>query len=161
MLGLLNGRPLTRRVLTGMLLAAVALTATALRPAPAADAASPLGLWQTVDDHTGQPRALVRIYEQDGHLFGRVEKSFTPGAEHRVCEQCKDERHGQPMLGLTIIRNLHQDGEEWVGGDILDPDNGSVYRCKLHLDDNGAKLMVRGFIGISLLGRSQTWLRKE
>lgn len=144
-----------RKALAGVMLALAVL------PAFAADRASPVGLWQTIDDHTGQPRALVRLYEQDGRLFGRVEKSFTPGAEHRVCERCKDERHGQPMLGLVVIRNLRRDGDAWDGGDILDPDSGMVYRCKLHLDDNGTRLIVRGFIGISLLGRSQTWRRQE
>ena len=142
----------------GILAALMALSGTPVR---AADTASPIGLWKTVDDHTGQPRALVRIYEQDGHLFGRVEKSFTPGAESRVCAVCKDERHNQPMIGLVIIRGLVRDGDSWDGGDILDPDSGTVYRCKVHLDEGGAKLVVRGFIGISLLGRSQSWQRQD
>ena len=142
----------------GILTALVVLSGAPVR---AADPASPIGLWKTVDDHTGQPRALVRIYEQDGRLFGRVEKSFTPGAESRVCAVCKDERHNQPMIGLVIIRGLVRGGDSWDGGDILDPDSGTVYRCKVHLDEGGAKLVVRGFIGISLLGRSQTWQRQD
>ena len=148
-----------RAAFVGLGLAALAL---ALTPAAqAAEPASPVGVWQTVDDRTGQPRALVRIYQQDGRLFGRIERSFTPGAESRACDACKDERHGQPMLGLVIIRNLAVNGDTWDGGDILDPDSGTVYRCKLRLDDNGAKLVVRGFIGVSLLGRSQTWIRQK
>ena len=128
--------------------------------ASAADLGSPLGLWKTFDDKTGSARAIVRIYEQGGKYFGRIESSFVPGAEHRVCEVCTDDRKNQPIIGMVILRGLSQHGEEYSGGDILDPDNGSVYRCKMRLQDSGRQLSVRGFIGISLLGRSQTWTRE-
>jgi len=128
--------------------------------ASAAEAGSPIGLWKTVDDKNGNARAIVRIYEQGGKLFGRIEKSFTPGAENRVCDVCTDERKDQPIIGLVIIRNLQSKDGEYSGGDILDPDTGTVYRCKLHLDQDGSHLIVRGYIGISLLGRSQTWQRQ-
>ena len=127
----------------------------------AADPQSPLGLWKTVDDKTGMPRAMVRIYLQDGKYFGRIEQSFAPGAETRVCSVCSDERKNQPIIGLLIIRNVTLRDGEYGGGDILDPDTGSVYRCKFHLDKNGTVLVVRGFIGISLLGRTQTWHRES
>ena len=143
-------------------LALGAAAALAQMPAPAPHAAnSPLGLWETVDDKTGRPRALVRIYLENGKYFGRIERSFTPGAESRVCAVCSDSRKDQPIIGLVIIRNMSPRDGEFVGGDILDPDSGSVYRCKFHLENGGAELAVRGFVGISLLGRSQTWLRKE
>jgi uncharacterized protein (DUF2147 family) len=129
--------------------------------APAADLQSPIGLWKTVDDKTGMPRALVRIYLQDGKYFGRIEHSFTPGAETRVCSVCTDERRNQPIIGLLIVRNMTLRDGEYGGGDILDPDSGSVYRCKFHLEHDGTVLVVRGFIGISLLGRSQTWQRQS
>ena len=136
--------------------AAAADTAAAGAAVAASD--SPIGLWKTIDDKTGAARAIVRIYEQDGRLFGKIEGSFTPGAEHRFCEVCTDERKGRPMLGLIIIRNMkHTDGE-YSGGDILDPDNGSVYHCKMHVE-GGTRLVVRGYIGFSLLGRNQTWQR--
>jgi uncharacterized protein (DUF2147 family) len=140
-----------------------ALAALPALPAAAADASaatadSPVGLWKTIDDKTGAPRAIVRIYEQDGRLFGKVEGSFTPGAEHRVCEVCTDDRKGQPMLGLIIIRNMKRAGDEYSGGDILDPDTGSVYHCKMHVE-GGTRLVVRGYIGFSLLGRNQIWQR--
>jgi uncharacterized protein (DUF2147 family) len=128
---------------------------------PAADTNSPIGLWKTIDDKTGAARAIVRIYEQDGRLFGRIEHSFTPGAENRVCAECTDERKNQPIIGLIIIRNMKSMDGEYGGGDILDPDNGSVYRCKLRLDQNGSQLVVRGYIGISLLGRTQIWHRQS
>ncbi len=130
-------------------------------PLSAAEAGSPIGLWKTIDDKTGNARAIVRIYEQNGKLFGRIERSFTPGAEHRVCEVCTDERKGQPIVGLVIIRNMQSKDGEFAGGDILDPETGTVYRCKFHLDQDGARLIVRGYIGISLLGRSQVWQRQN
>src|SRR5580693_10158941 len=78
----------------------------------AADLQSPVGLWKTIDDKTGKPRAIVRIYVEDGKYFGKIEQSFTPGAESRVCSMCKDERKNQPIIVLLIIRNMAQrDGE--------------------------------------------------
>jgi len=103
----------------------------------------------------------VRIYVQDGKYFGKIEQSLKPGAESRVCSECTDERKNQPMIGLVIIRNVTLRDGEYGGGDILDPDNGSVYRCKFHLENDGTVLVVRGFIGFSLLGRSQTWHRES
>jgi uncharacterized protein (DUF2147 family) len=135
---------------------AAAETAAAAPAAAGSD--SPIGLWKTVDDKTGAARAIVRIYEQDGRLFGKIESSFTPGAEHRVCTVCTDERKDQPILGLIIIRNMKRTDDEYAGGDILDPDTGSVYHCKMHVE-GGTRLVVRGYIGISLLGRNQTWQR--
>jgi uncharacterized protein (DUF2147 family) len=128
-------------------------------PSFAADPNSPVGVWKTFDDKTGAARVIVRIYEDNGRLFGKIVSSFTPGAESRVCKVCTDERKDQPILGLIIIRNMKADGGEYAGGDILDPESGSVYRCKMHVED-GTRLIVRGYIGISLLGRSQTWQRQ-
>jgi uncharacterized protein (DUF2147 family) len=133
--------------------------ALAIGAARASDASSPLGLWKTFDDKTGAARAIVRIYEQDGQLFGKIVSSFKPGADKRVCEQCSDERKNQPIIGLIIIRDMKPGDGEYSGGDILDPDNGSVYRCKMHVGEDG-RLVVRGFIGISLLGRTQIWQRQ-
>jgi uncharacterized protein (DUF2147 family) len=148
---------------TSIRIAGLAMLAVALHGAPATanDPASPIGLWKTIDDKTGNARAIVRIYEQGGKLFGRIERSFTPGAENRVCEECKDERKDQPIIGLVIIRNIQSKDGEYAGGDILDPDTGTIYRCKFHLDQDGTRLIVRGYIGISLLGRSQTWQRQD
>src|ERR1017187_8244800 len=142
-------------------LAMLSIAALHAAPASATEPASPIGLWKTIDDNTGSARAIVRIYEQDGKLFGRIERSFTPGAENRVCGLCKDERKDQPIIGLIIIRNIRSKDGEYACGDILDPDTGTLYRCKFHLDQNGSRLIVRGYIGISLLGRSQTWQRQN
>jgi len=127
--------------------------------ADAVDTGSPIGVWKTIDDKTGQPKGLVRIYEQEGKLFGKLEKSFKPGSDSRRCDKCTDERKDQPITGLLIIRNMKVVEGGYEGGDILDPENGKVYRCNFKLDDGGKKLRVRGFIGISLLGRTQVWER--
>jgi uncharacterized protein (DUF2147 family) len=120
-----------------------------------------VGAWRTVDDKTGKPRAIVRIYEDNGKLFGRIETSLNPQTAGRICNLCKDDRKGKPVVGMVIIRGLKRSGEEFSGGDILDPDNGTVYRCKVRISADGNKLTVRGYVGFSLLGRSQTWTREQ
>jgi uncharacterized protein (DUF2147 family) len=122
-------------------------------------AASPVGRWRTFDDKTGKPRAVVAVYEQNGRLFGRIESSFNPQTPPKRCTRCTDERKDQVVVGMVIVRNLRPKGAEFTDGDILDPDNGSVYRCRMKLSPDGATLQVRGYIGFSLLGRSQSWTR--
>jgi uncharacterized protein (DUF2147 family) len=117
------------------------------------------GLWESYDDHTGKASGVVRIYAERGKFFGRIEKSFTSGDDIAVCNACTDERKGQPIIGLVVIRNVKKEGESYVGGDILDPDSGTVYRCKMQLENAGSQLVVRAFVGVSLFGRSQTWQR--
>ena len=140
-------------------LAALVLALLPLASAQAAtDPNSPVGLWKTIDDKTGNAKALVRIYEEGGKLFGKVVSTLAPDAK-RVCEACTDERKNQPIVGMVIMRNMKPDGSGYSGGDILDPNNGSVYSCKMHVE-GGTHLVVRGYLGFSLLGRSQTWQRQ-
>jgi uncharacterized protein (DUF2147 family) len=127
----------------------------------AAEADSPVGLWRTIDDKSGRARSAVRIYEEGGRLFGRIERGYDPREDDRVCSLCTDERRGKPLRGMVIMRNLRVEGDEYVDGDILDPDNGTVYRCKIRLAEGGQKLVVRGYVGVSLFGRSQTWERLQ
>jgi len=141
-------------------MAAVPLLAVLCLPVAAAGQ-SPAGLWKTIDDKTGKPRGLVRIYEQNGQFFGRIQASFDPKETAERCDKCTDDRKDQPVIGMVILRRLKKSGAEYDGGDILDPDTGTIYRCKLRLEDQGRKLLLRGYLGISLLGRSQTWLRQE
>ena len=124
---------------------------------------SPIGLWKTIDDQTGKPRGLVRITEAGGEYRGRIEKTFPkPGEDPDPrCEKCSGARQNQPVIGMTILWGLRQQADEYGGGEILDPENGKVYRARIKLEDGGKKLDVRGFIGFSLFGRSQTWLREE
>ncbi|HYA20037.1 MAG TPA: DUF2147 domain-containing protein [Burkholderiales bacterium] len=123
---------------------------------------SPVGLWKIVDDQTGQPRAIIRITETNGEFQGTIEKGLRPGEnENSICEKCEGSRHNQRLLGMAIVTGIRKQGDEYAGGEILDPDNGTVYRCKMRLEDGGTKLQVRGFVGVSLFGRTQTWVRVE
>ena len=121
---------------------------------------SPEGLWKTTDDRTGKPRGMVRIYRENGALYGRVEATLDPAEARQVCDLCTDERRNKPVVGMIVMRGLRKNGGEYNGGDILDPDTGSVYRCKFRIEDQGRKLIVRGFIGFSIFGRTQTWTRQ-
>lgn len=149
------------RVLPALAAAAACLV---LAPMARADVAqSPVGVWQTVDDHTGQPKALVQIAQDaDGTLSGKIIKGLGPNDQpDRRCDKCTDARKDQPMLGMTIINGMKPDGDKYDGGQILDPENGSLYKCTMHTEEGGQKLVVRGYIGISLIGRSQTWNRQQ
>jgi uncharacterized protein (DUF2147 family) len=128
-----------------------------------AQSATAVGTWQTIDDHTGQPKALVQITpDGNGNLTGKIIKGLNPNDDpNRRCTACTDERKDQLMLGMTIINDMKKDGDGWDGGHILDPENGKLYKCKMHLEDGGQKLVVRGYIGVSLIGRSQTWIRQQ
>lgn len=128
-----------------------------------ADVNSPTGLWKTIDDKTGKERSFVRITESNGVFEGKVEKIYDqPGDDpQHLCKECEGERKDKPVIGMTILWGLKKDGEQYAGGEILDPKNGSIYRAKMKLLDGGKKLEVRGFIGVSLFGRSQTWVREE
>ncbi|UTY60601.1 DUF2147 domain-containing protein [Massilia sp. erpn] len=141
-----------------------ALIAASLLAAPAmADDSSPVGLWKNIDDVSGKPKALIRITETNGVLQGRIEKLFRAAGEEQnpKCDKCQDARKDQPILGMVFMSGLKKDGNEYNDGEILDPDNGKVYRSKLKLADGGKKLEVRGYIGVPMLGRSQTWLRQD
>jgi uncharacterized protein (DUF2147 family) len=124
---------------------------------------SPVGTWRSIDDNTKKERSIIRIADQNGELQGVVEKLFDqPGDDpSHLCKECKGERKDKPIIGMTILWGLKQDGNSWTGGEILDPHNGKVYRCKLTPSADGKTLDVRGFIGVSFIGRSQTWLRQE
>lgn len=136
-----------------------ALTLVSAASAMAQD--TPVGSWQTISDSDGRPTAMVEIREVDGQYFGIVRELLVPAThEDSVCGKCSGERKGQPIVGMEILSHMHADGAEWSGGEILDPENGKTYRAKMKLIDGGAKLVVRGYIGISLLGRSQTWIRQ-
>ncbi|WP_373990544.1 DUF2147 domain-containing protein [Duganella sp. BuS-21] len=140
------------------------IAAAALSIAPAlADTTSPTGLWKNIDDETGKPKALIRITESNGVLTGQIEKIFRDANEDQnpKCDKCEGARKDQPIVGMTILSGLKKDGEEYAGGEILDPNNGKVYKSKLRLADGGKKLNVRGYIGVPMLGRSQTWVRQD
>ncbi|MGY0798345.1 DUF2147 domain-containing protein [Lysobacter sp. A286] len=123
---------------------------------------TPIGTWTTIDDDTGKAKSTVEIYQADnGTLSGRVlEVMQSAQGDNPVCSECDGERKNQPIEGMVILWDAKQDGAVWKGGKILDPAKGKVYSLKLQPVDDGAKLEVRGFMGFSLLGRTQTWIRR-
>jgi uncharacterized protein (DUF2147 family) len=118
-----------------------------------------IGTWNTVDDNTGEVRSTVEIYLKESKAFGKVVAIKDPQQQDAVCEKCgdSDPRKNQRILGMEIIKGLKKNGKEWINGEILDPENGKVYKCKIWLE-NGS-LVVRGYLGFTWLGRSQTWIR--
>jgi uncharacterized protein (DUF2147 family) len=138
--------------------------AALLAASTAAAQATPVGLWKTVDDASGKEKALVRVSDTGGVLSARIERLFNPSRPNPVCDECTDERRGQPVTGLVIVRNVKRDAADpalWSGGDILDPENGKTYRVRLKPVDDGQRLEVRGYVGTPMLGRTQTWQRVE
>jgi len=124
---------------------------------------SPIGYWKTIDDETGQAKSIVKIWIENNELQGKVIKLFRKPEEEQnpVCAKGSGELEGKPILGATIMRGLKDKGEWWAGGYILDPKKGKTYKCKIRVVENGEKLLVRGFIGFSFIGRTQTWLKAE
>jgi uncharacterized protein (DUF2147 family) len=138
-------------------LAAVATSITST-----VQAQTPVGVWLTIDDATKKPRSHVRIVEESGVLKGAVVKGLDPNDKpDAVCELCTDDRKDKPIIGMTILRNLKKNGDKWDGGDVLDPNNGRVYRAQITVSPDNKALTLRGYIGTPLLGRSQTWTRVE
>jgi uncharacterized protein (DUF2147 family) len=129
----------------------------------AAQLATPAGLWRTYSDRTGQADGLVRIVEANGEFEGTVQKVFSPPAPspNPLCEECSGELKDKPIVGMKILHGLRRDGDEYSGGEILDPDEGRAYRCRVRVIDNGRKLEVRGYIGFALFGRTQVWDRED
>ncbi len=121
-------------------------------------AQSVTGKWKTIDDQTGEAKSIVEVYERDGKIYGKVIEILNPEKKDAKCQNCKGSDKDKPILGLVIIKGLSKDGNEWSGGQILDPNNGKTYKCTMTLNDAN-QLNVRGYIGISLLGRTQTWTR--
>ena len=116
------------------------------------------GKWKTIDDETGREKGIVEIFERNGKIFGRIIDILDIEHKHHKCEKCEGEDKNKPILGLIIIKGMKKNGNEYEGGKVLDPKNGKSYHCKITLDGKD-KLIVRGYIGIPLFGRSQTWIR--
>lgn len=113
------------------------------------------GKWKTIDDETKQAKSIVEIYKKsDGKYYGKVSQLLIKPADPN-CTGCKDDRKGKPILGMEIIRGLEKDGDEFTGGTITDPKTGKTYKCTI--TKSGDKLNVRGYMGVSILGRTQVW----
>lgn len=116
------------------------------------------GKWKTFDDSTGDAKSIVEIVERDGKMYGKVVEILNPSAKGIKCKNCSGNDKDKPVLGLEIIKGLSKDGDSYSNGKILDPSNGKLYKCTISLDGND-KLKVRGYVGISAFGRTQTWVR--
>ena len=116
-----------------------------------------VGHWQVINDD-GKPWGHVDTYLVDGKLFGKVTQVRPGRTPKDLCDKCSGQLKNQPIDGLVIMRNFHPQGEQWVGGTVIDPENGKEYKGKITAVGKD-KLNMRGFIGISLLGRTQTWVR--
>lgn len=120
-----------------------------------------VGKWKTIDDNTGKERSIVEIFTKGDSYFGKIIRlNRDPGEEpNPICDDCDedDDRYNQPVIGLEIIRDMKKDGDEYEGGTVLDPENGSVYKCKIWIEDGDLKL--RGYVAFFF--RTQTWLKYE
>ena len=128
-----------------------------------AQSLSPEGQWKTISDKTGKVTSIVTITQEGNMLVGKVTKLFRKPEQdpNPLCTKCPDNQKDQPIIGLQILSGLTKDGDEWSGGEILDPDNGKSYSCFIKVEENGKKLHVRGYLGFSLFGRTQIWERES
>lgn len=122
-----------------------------------------IGQWKTIDDATQVEKSIVEIYEQEGKIFGKIIKLFQKPDEDQdpKCDKCSGEMKDQKVLGMVFMKNLKKESQTtWDSGEITDPKNGKTYSCKIELIEDGKKLKVRGFLGISLFGRTQVWIKQ-
>jgi uncharacterized protein (DUF2147 family) len=139
------------------------LALLSLLPLTAVAQNSPIGRWRSIDDATGKPKAVIEVSAAgNGTLSAKIVQLIdTSDGPNPLCDDCSGARHNKPILGMTIAWGLKQQGKVWGGGRILDPENGKEYSVKMTPIAGGRKLEVRGFLGVSLLGRTQTWLRES
>ncbi len=126
-------------------------------------APGPDGVWQTISDKDGKPQALIRIATVGGALQGFIIASLR-GESGRVCDKCPGERRGKPIIGMQIMWGLTRDPNDplkYAGGKILDPNSGNIYGAQLSESPDGRTVMVHGFLGLSILGRTQIWRRTQ
>lgn len=123
-------------------------------------AMTPVGLWKTIDEDTNEAKSYVRITQNNGVLSGKVETILDPAKQQDRCSECDAEKKDQPILGMTIITGVKDEGDNvWGDGEILDPTNGKTYTLQLTPQEEGNTLEVRGYIGFFY--RNQYWVRVE
>lgn len=117
-----------------------------------------IGKWKTIDDETGKETSVIEVFQKDKKIYGKIVEIIDAEKRDKVCNLCPNPDKNKPILGLTIIKGLEKDGDEYNDGQILDPKSGKLYNCYIKLEGKD-KLKVRGFIGLSLIGRTQYWYR--
>ena len=117
-----------------------------------------LGKWYSIDPDTGLNESIIELYEDDGRIYGKIVSLLKKEDQGKTCKECTGKDNNQPLQGLTIVRGLIKDGDEWSDGKILDPKNGKLYKCTISLVEKN-KLKLRGYIGFSLIGRDEYWHR--
>lgn len=127
---------------------------------------SPVGYWKTIDDVTGKPKAIVEIWQDKASLYGKITKLFHENdlQESTLCRSCPGNKRNQPLIGLVILEKLKKNQDNaalWTNGEILDPKTGKIYNSNVAITADGQKLNVRGYLGIPMFGRTQTWIRVE
>ncbi len=119
-----------------------------------------LGKWHSIDPDTGAKESVIEIYKTGDKIYGKIIEILKEEDRDKTCIECTGKDKDKPIQGLVIVRGLSKDGDEWTGGKILDPKNGKLYKCYVALDGNN-KLKLRGYIGFSLIGRTEYWYRVE
>ena len=117
-----------------------------------------LGKWQSIDPDTGAKESVIEIYKTGDKIYGKIIQILKEEDRDKTCIECTGKDKDQPIQGLVIVRGLSKEGDEWTGGKILDPKNGKLYKCYVTLDGDD-KLKLRGYIGFSLIGRTEYWYR--
>ncbi len=118
------------------------------------------GKWENRNEDTGKVDSVIEVYEKDGKAYAKIVEITNPDRKDAVCDQCEGPNKNKPILGMDILTGLEKDGDEWSGGEILDPKKGTVYKCFIQLKGKN-KLKVRGYVGVSVFGRTVYWHRKS
>lgn len=121
---------------------------------------SVFGKWYSIDPETGENESIIRVYKKGEEVFARIETILREEDKDKTCIECSGEDKDKPIEGLVIMKGLKKDGEEYNGGKILDPKNGKYYKCYITLEEED-KLKLRGYIGFSVIGRTEYWYRVE
>jgi uncharacterized protein (DUF2147 family) len=116
------------------------------------------GKWHSFDEETKAVESVIEIYQKKGKAYAKIIKITDQNNQNAICTECKGKRKNNPILGMDILTGLKKDGEEWSGGKILDPKNGKEYKCYIRLLDKNT-LKIRGYIGLSMFGRTVLWKR--
>jgi len=124
------------------------------------NAQSVLGKWHSIDPDTGMHESVIEVYKKEDKVYGKIIQILKEEDKDKTCIECTGKDKDQPIQGLVIIRGLSKDGDEWTDGKILDPKNGKLYKCYISLEEEN-KLKLRGYIGFSLIGRTEYWYRVQ